>query len=71
MIASEADPAMPVSRTARVIARMCEQGDRIQFEKYADPDPGSVIGESVRDQINWIQGRFAGRPVPSNCSEPH
>jgi len=69
VIASEADPAMPISKTARVIARMCEQGDRVQFEKYADPDPGSVIGESVRDQINWIQARFAGRPASSNCSE--
>ena len=71
VIASEADPAMPISRTERVIARMCAQGDRVQFEKYADPDPGSVIGESVRDQINWIQSRLAGRPAPSNCSKPH
>jgi hypothetical protein len=69
VIASEADPATPISKTARTIARMCEQGDRVQFERYADPDPGSVIGESVRDQINWIQGRLAGRPAPSNCSE--
>ena len=71
VIASEADPAMPISRTERVIARMCAQGDRVQLEKYADPDPGSVIGESVRDQINWIQSRLAGRPVPSNCTKQH
>jgi hypothetical protein len=69
VIASEADPAVPIPKTARVIARMCEQGDQVQFERYADPDPGSVIGESVRDQISWIQGRFAGRPARSNCSE--
>jgi hypothetical protein len=67
-IASEADPN---DRTAQVIARLCKQGDQVQFEKYAAPDPGSVIGESVRDQISWIQGRFAGRPAPSNCSEQH
>jgi hypothetical protein len=50
---------------------MCKQGDRVQWEKYAAPDSGSVIGESVRDQIAWIQGRFTGRPAPNNCSEQH
>ena len=70
VIASASNPAMPISNVSKVIARMCRQGDRVQFENYADADPGSVIGESVRDQINWIQGRFAGRPAPSNCSEP-
>jgi hypothetical protein len=68
VIASGSNPAMPVSKVSRVIARMCGQGDRVQFENYADADPGSVIGDSVRDQMNWIQGRFTGRPAPSNCS---
>jgi len=71
VIASASNPAMPISNVSRVIARMCAQGDRVQFENYADADPGSVIGESVRDQINWIQGRFAARPAPSNCSRSH
>jgi hypothetical protein len=52
---------------AAVIARMCKQGDRVQWEKYPDPDPGRVIGDSARDQITWIEGRFAGRPAPANC----
>jgi hypothetical protein len=67
-ITSQADPN---DRAAQVIARMCKQGDQVQFERYAASDPGSVIGESVSDQISWIQGRFAGRPAPSNCSEQH
>jgi hypothetical protein len=67
-VTSEADSS---GRTAQVIARMCKQGDRVQLEKYAAADSGSVIGESVRDQIAWIQGRFAGRPAPSNCAERH
>jgi hypothetical protein len=67
-ITSEADPN---GRTAQVIARLCKQGNRVQLEKYAAPDSGSVIGESVRDQIAWIQGRFASRPAPNNCSEQH
>jgi hypothetical protein len=67
VIASGSNPAMPISKISSVIARMCGQGDRVQFENYADADPGSVIGDSVRDQMNWIQGRLAGRPAPSNC----
>jgi len=50
------------------VMRLCKQGDRVQVETYPDPDPGNVIGDSVRDQIAWIEGRFAGRPVASNCS---
>lgn len=65
---SDADPN---GRTAQVIARMCKLGDVVQFEKYAAYDPGSVIGESVSDQIAWIRGRFSGNPAPSNCSQYH
>ena len=71
VIASESDPAAPFSKVSNVIARMCKRGDRVQLQTYGDADPGSVIGVSVRDQINWIQARFAGRPAPSNCSELH
>ncbi len=68
VIASAANAQAPASTTAPVIARMCKQGDQVQFQTYANPDPGYVIGESVRDQIAWIEGRFAGRAAPSNCS---
>jgi hypothetical protein len=52
---------------APVIARMCKQGDRVQWARYSDVDPGRVIGDSARDQITWIEARFAGRPAPANC----
>lgn len=67
LITGDADQAVPASLTAPVIARMCKQGDRVQWERYRDLDPGRVIGDSVRDQIAWIEGRFAGRPAPANC----
>ncbi len=67
VISGDADRAVPATLTAPVIARMCKQGDRVQWERYPDLDPGRVIGDSVRDQIAWIEGRFAGRPVPANC----
>jgi hypothetical protein len=58
-------PEVPITLTARVVARMCKQGDRIQFYKY--PESSSLLGDSVADQITWIQSRFAGRRAPSNC----
>jgi hypothetical protein len=67
VISSDADRAVPASLTAPVIARMCKRGDRVQWERYPDLDPGRVIGDSVRDQIAWIEGRFAGRPAAANC----
>lgn len=68
VISSELDPTMPIGRTAQVIAQMCKQGGQVQFERYPQSDTSSVFGDSVRDQISWIQGRFAGRPAASNCS---
>jgi hypothetical protein len=67
-IAGEPDPG---GATAKVIARMCGQGDQVQFERYEIADPGSVIGDSVRSQIAWMQDRFAGRPAPNNCGARH
>ncbi|HXY13364.1 MAG TPA: hypothetical protein VEI26_02570 [Terriglobales bacterium] len=68
VIASEADPG---GATSRALARMCRQGDKVQLDQYEVADPGSLIGDSVRAQIEWIQGRFAGRSAPGNCSGQH
>lgn len=56
-------PAM----TAQTVARMCKQGDRVQVDKLSEPQSGMVIGDSVRDQMAWIEARFAGRAAVSNC----
>jgi hypothetical protein len=69
VISSELDPALPIQRTVQVITRMCRQGDRVQFERYPQSETGQVFGDSVRDQISWLQARFAGRPASSNCSQ--
>ncbi len=65
VISANADRTVPVA--APVIARMCKQGDRVQWERYPNVDQGRVIGDSARDQITWIEARFAGRPAPANC----
>ena len=67
VIVDEGDPAVPPSMTAPVVARMCKEGDHVQVSKFSEPGPGQVIGGSVRDQMSWIEARFAGRPAPGNC----
>lgn len=53
--------------TSQSITRMCRTGDHVQWQQYPELDPGEVLGDSVRDQIAWIESRFAGRPAVSNC----
>ena len=67
VIGSESDPS--IAETAKVVGRLCKEGDRVQFQRYRDYDPGAVIGDSVNEQISWIRSRFANRPAPSNCSQ--
>ena len=65
LVDSANDPS--TMESTKIVMRLCRQGDRVQFEKYAEYDPGRVIGDSVRDQMAWIQARFANASAPSNC----
>lgn len=65
VIASEQDPA--INETAKIVTRLCKQRDRVQFQKVSESDLGRVIGDSARDQMAWIQSRFANGTAPDNC----
>lgn len=67
IISSDADPAAQTGLTARSVARMCRQGDPVRFHAYPSSEFAGVLGDSVRDQLTWIQARFAGRSGSSNC----
>jgi hypothetical protein len=67
MATSADDPLAPVSNN--IFSKMCKMGDRVQFQKYPQEDPGRVIGDSVRDQMAWLQARFAGRNTPTDCGQ--
>jgi hypothetical protein len=69
IISSELDPSTPINRTAEMISRMCNRGDRIQFDRYSESEMGGLFGDSVGDQISWMEARFSGRPATSNCSQ--
>jgi hypothetical protein len=53
--------------TSQIISRMCKTGDVVQWQQYPELDLGELLGDSVRDQIAWIESRFAGRPAATSC----
>jgi Secretory lipase len=67
IISSYADPAVRTGMTARAVARMCKERDILQFRQYQSAEIAGVLGDSVRDQLTWMEARFAGRPASSNC----
>ncbi len=67
VISGEAAPVIPGEMSAKTVARMCKQGDRILFLRYPGVDASGVMGASVADQLSWIKARFAGYAAPSNC----
>jgi Secretory lipase len=66
LLSSEGDQMVPKALNAATVARLCKQRVRVQSFEYRGPELG-VLGDSVRDQIAWIQDRFAGKPAPSSC----
>jgi hypothetical protein len=68
IISTALDLSIPISRTAQAVFAMCKRGEEIQFERYPESELSSLFGDSVGDQISWIQTRFADRPAASNCS---
>ena len=67
VISGEADPVVPSDLTAKGVARLCEQKDRVFFVKYPGSSASEVLGNSLSEQISWIRARFSGLPAPGNC----
>jgi len=55
------------SMTARVVGRMCGQGDRIDVKSYSAADSSEVMGASMSGQVSWIKARFAGQASENDC----
>ncbi|HEV2397626.1 MAG TPA: lipase family protein [Candidatus Sulfotelmatobacter sp.] len=65
ILGSEEDST--ISQTASAVSRLCKQGDHVQFEKFPGQDSGSLMGDSVRDQISWMERVFSGKAAPDDC----
>jgi pimeloyl-ACP methyl ester carboxylesterase len=67
VISGEADAIFPFDLVSSAVARLCKQGNRVQFDHYSKLDRNRVRGESVTEQTSWVSDRFAGKPAPENC----
>jgi pimeloyl-ACP methyl ester carboxylesterase len=67
VISGETDSNAPPALTAKAVARMCEQQDRVLLVKYPGLNASAVLGNSVNEQVSWIRARFDGLPAPGNC----
>ena len=55
------------SADAQVVARMCEQSDRLDFRSYRGVDRNELMGTSVATQLSWIKARFDRRMTQNTC----
>lgn len=67
LISGDNDPDVPSPLSAKIIARLCDQKDRVFFVKYPGAAASAVLGNSVSEQVSWIRARFLGLPPPGNC----
>ena len=55
------------SASRKIFQRLCSSGARVQRNVYPGLGHDPVVYGSLRDQLDWIAARFAGKPAPSNC----
>jgi alpha-beta hydrolase superfamily lysophospholipase len=51
----------------KVFQRLCSSGARVQRNVYAGLGHDPLVYGSLKDQLDWIEARFAGESAPSNC----
>jgi pimeloyl-ACP methyl ester carboxylesterase len=56
------------SAGGKIFERLCRSGARVQRNVYSGLGHDPVVYGSLREQLGWIAGRFAGVPAPSNCA---
>jgi pimeloyl-ACP methyl ester carboxylesterase len=61
------DILFTASAAARIGRRLCNSGAQVQRNIYPGLGHDPVVYGSLRDQLDWIAARFAGKPAPNNC----
>jgi len=52
----------------KILQHLCAAGAQVQRKVYPGLGHDPVVYGSLRDQMDWIAARFAGRPAPNDCS---
>jgi alpha-beta hydrolase superfamily lysophospholipase len=64
------DPIFTPSAGEKVTQRICAAGGQAQRKLYPGLAHDPVVYGSLKDQMEWIDARFAGKPAPNDCSVP-
>ncbi|MGB7492817.1 MAG: lipase family protein [Candidatus Acidiferrum sp.] len=68
ILISDSPSSVPVAFTDQAVKRLCSQRDLILYKKLKSRDSKALIGDSVGEQIAWIQARFSNQTPESNCN---
>ena len=52
----------------KVVQRICAAGGHAQRNVYPGLGHDPVVYGSLKDQMDWVAARFAGKPAPNDCS---
>src|SRR5262249_51530315 len=52
----------------KVLQRICAAGGQAQRKVYPGLGHDPLVYGSLKDQMEWIEARFAGKPAPNDCS---
>jgi pimeloyl-ACP methyl ester carboxylesterase len=61
------DEQIPVTVSARLLARYCRLGATVTRRVYPGVNHEGVLDAATNDVLAWIRDRFAKRPAPSSC----
>ncbi|QBS45772.1 lipase [Nocardia sp. CS682] len=65
---SPQDNVIPLDAIANTMHRYCRAGVRVESEIFPSPDHLTAAVLGFPSMLNWLDGRFDGRPAPSNCA---
>ncbi len=67
IIHGEKDEQIPLVSSQLLLTRMCDIGQVVERRTYPDQTHAGVIGPSLPDMVEWIDGRLAGDDPPTSC----
>jgi pimeloyl-ACP methyl ester carboxylesterase len=68
IIHGEDDEQIPVVSSQLLLARMCGIDQVVERRTYPGQSHAGVIGPSLPDMLEWIDGRLAGEEAPTSCT---
>ncbi|MFC9440890.1 lipase family protein [Nocardia sp. NPDC057030] len=65
---SPQDTLIPLDAITNTVNRYCRAGVRVESELFPSPDHLTTAVVGFPSMLNWLDGRYSGKPAPSNCA---